>query len=83
MKLKLIILSIFLPLILSAQTELTEKQIQEDFTIFKNVLINSHPSLYEYTTKSKWDSIFVSFDKEISHLKTSNDLFKSINFNSE
>ena len=79
MKFKLLILTIILPLVLFAQTELTEKQIQEDFTIFKNVLINSHPSLYEYTTKSKWDSIFVSFDKEIGHLKTSNDLFKSIN----
>lgn len=79
MKFKLIILSIFLPLILSAQTELTKKQIQEDFTIFKNVLINSHPSLYEYTTKSEWDSIFNSFENKINQIKTSDDLFKSIN----
>ena len=79
MKFKLIILSIFLPLILSAQTELTKKKIQEDFTIFKNVLINSHPSLYEYTTKSEWDSIFNSFENKINKIKTSDDLFKSIN----
>jgi len=79
MKFKLIILSIFLPLVLSAQTELTQKQIQEDFTIFKNVLISSHPSLYEYTTKSEWDSIFVDFQKKTPQLKNTPDLFKSIN----
>jgi len=78
MKFKLLILTIILPLVLSAQTELTEKQIQEDFTVFKNVLISSHPSLYEYTTESEWDSIFARFQKEIPQLKNSNDLFKSI-----
>lgn len=79
MKFKLLILTIILPLVLFAQTELTEKQIQEDFTIFKNVLINSHPSLYEYTTKSEWDSTFNSFENKINQIKTSDDLFKSIN----
>jgi hypothetical protein len=79
MKFKLIILSIISPFLLSAQTELTQKQIQEDFTIFKNILTNSHPSLYEYTTKSQWDSIFVSFEDEINQIKNSDDLFRSIN----
>lgn len=76
MKFKFIILGIFLPFVLPAQTELTEKQIHEDFTIFKTILTSSHPSLNEYTTKSEWDSIFVSFEKKI---KNFDDLFRSIN----
>ena len=76
MKFKFIMLGMFLPFVLSAQIELTKKQILEDFTIFKNILIHSHPSLNEFTTKSQWDSIFVSFEKKI---KNSDDLFRSIN----
>ncbi len=79
MKFKLIILGIILPFVLSAQTELTKKQVQEDFTIFKTILTNSHPSLNEYTTKSQWDSIFVSFENKINKIKNSDDLFRSIN----
>lgn len=79
MRLNIFILNIILPFILSAQTELTKKQVHEDFTIFKNILRNSHPSLNEYTTKTQWDSIFESFENEINQIKNSSDLFKSIN----
>ena len=79
MKFKLIVISVLLSNALSAQTELTEEQIHEDFTIFKKVLTNSHPGLYEYTSEPQWDSVFENFDKELAQLKNSNDLFKSLN----
>ncbi len=77
-KAKINILTIFFPFTLIAQIQLTQEQIQEDFTIFKNVLTNSHPSLYEYATKTQWDSVFKNFEKERKQLKNSSDLFKSI-----
>jgi hypothetical protein len=78
MKIKLLFLVIFLPIALCAQSELTEKQILEDYDVFKNVLTGSHPSMYEYTTKSQWDSIFSNFESELKNIKNSEDLFKSI-----
>lgn len=77
-KLKISLLTIIFPFALIAQIPLSQEQIWEDFTIFKNVLTKSHPSLYEYTTKKQWDSIFKNFEKERKQLKSSNDLFKSI-----
>ncbi len=78
MNFKLLFLAIILPSALCAQQELTEKQILEDYTIFKNVLTASHPSLYEYTTNSQWDSIFSNFESQVKHIKNSDDLFKAM-----
>lgn len=66
------------PLNLTAQTLLTQQQIAEDITIFQNILINSHPSLYAYTLKPQWDSIFTSLKKNSKQLKSAQDLFRSI-----
>ena len=74
-----IIFLIFFPLSIFGQGELTEEQILEDFTIFKEILTIGHPSLYEYTPKVVWDSIFNSFEqKGVKEAQTPNDLFKSI-----
>lgn len=61
------------------QNQLSQDQVLEDYTIFKEIITSGHPSLYEYTAKSQWDSIFSSFEeKDIKEITTSNDLFKSI-----
>lgn len=78
MKFKLLLFSLFFPVALFAQSELTQKQIHEDYTIFKDVLTSAHPSLYEYTSKSQWDSIFTRFEEQINQLENTDDLFKSI-----
>lgn len=81
MKKYIIILIIyFLPLSIFGQHELSQDQILEDYTLFKEILTNGHPGLYEYTSKSEWDSIFNAFEQtEINDLKSSEGLFKSIN----
>jgi len=80
MKMQSIILITFLlPLSIFGQKGLSSEQVLEDYTIFKEILINGHPSLYEYTPRTTWDSIFNTFEqKEIKEVRTSNDLFKSI-----
>ncbi len=75
----IITIILLLPLSVLGQKELSNEQILEDYTIFKEILTIGHPSLYEYTSQNVWDSIFSSFEqKEINKLKTPNDLFKSI-----
>ncbi|MDF9797894.1 hypothetical protein OKW21_003157 [Catalinimonas alkaloidigena] len=67
------------PLRILAQTELSQEQITEDFTIFKNILSTAHPGLYEYTTKEKWDSLFSHFEnEEAKQLRHSGDFFQSL-----
>lgn len=79
MKFKITFLIILLPFVVSAQSVLSQKEIMDDYTIFKNILTNGHPSLYEYTSKPKWDSLFNHFEQyEIQQIKTSADLFKSM-----
>ena len=80
MKTKTIIfIIIFCPLFVLGQEELTKEQLTEDFTILKNVLTKGYPSLYEYTSQSKWDSLFTNFEKEkLTTIKTTNDFYKSI-----
>ncbi len=80
MKIKSILFIItFFPLFLFGQVELTKEQVTEDYTILKNVLIQGHPSLYEYTSQSQWDSIFTEFEKEkIQSINSVNDLYKAV-----
>ena len=67
------------PLSFFGQNDLSQKQVLEDYTIFKEILLKGHPSLYEYTSKTEWDSIFSLFEqKDIKKTRTSNDLFRSI-----
>lgn len=68
-----------LPISFFGQNQLSKDQVVDDYTIFKKILTTGHPSLYEYTSKSQWDSIFSAFEqKEIKEIKSSNDLFQSI-----
>lgn len=79
MKLKHLTIVILFPLIIMAQRQLTQNQILEDYTIFKNIITTGHPALYEYTTKENWDSIFIHIEEvELKQLKNSDDLFKSL-----
>ena len=72
-------LSLSFPLSIFGQVGLSQDQVLEDYTIFKEILTSGHPSLYEYTAKFQWDSIFSGFEqKGIQKVKTSNDLFQSI-----
>lgn len=75
----IILITFLLPLTVLGQNKLSQSQVLEDYTIFKEILTTGHPSLYEYTSKPKWDSIFDTFEQEdIKKTRTSNDLFKSI-----
>ena len=68
-----------MPLIALGQKRLTNEQVLEDYKILKNVLTKGHPTLYEYTSKSKWDSLFTDFEKnKITTIDNNNDLYKSI-----
>jgi hypothetical protein len=68
-----------MPLIAFSQKRLTNEQVLEDYKILKNVLTKGHPTLYEYTSKSKWDSLFTDFEKnKITTIDNNNDLYKSI-----
>ncbi len=59
------------------QNKLSQDQVLEDYTIFKEIITTGHPSLYEYTSKTEWDNIFRTFEqKGIKEVETSNDLFK-------
>ncbi len=74
-----IFILLLFPFSFFGQNELSQEQVLEDYIIFKEILINGHPSLYEYTSKIEWDSIFSSFEqKNIKEIRTSNVLFKSI-----
>lgn len=67
------------PLSIFGQKELSREQVLEDYTIFKNILTTGHPSLYEYTTKPRLDSVFSVFEeKEVNELKDSDAFFRSI-----
>ncbi len=75
----ILVLILLLPLTVFGQKELTKGLIIEDYTILKNVLTKGHPSLYEYTSKSKWDSLFTNFEKEkVKTIQNNTDLYKSI-----
>ncbi|MBK6265512.1 hypothetical protein JKA74_10725 [Marivirga sp. S37H4] len=78
MKFKLLFFCWFFPVALSAQTELMQKQIREDYSIFKNILTSAHPGLYEYTSQAQWDSLFTHFEEGLNQLKNADDLFKSM-----
>lgn len=70
---------IFSPLFIYGQEKLTKEQVIEDYTILKNVLTKGYPSLYEYTSQSKWDSLFSAFEKsKLKTIDTNNDLYKSL-----
>ncbi|MEO1055217.1 MAG: hypothetical protein AAFX87_31610, partial [Bacteroidota bacterium] len=72
-------LTLLLPGISLGQKQLTKEQALEDYQILKNVLTKGYPSLYEYTSKSQWDSLFTDFEeKEIKTIDNNNDLYKSI-----
>lgn len=61
------------------QKKLSQKQVLEDYIIFKEIITKGHPSLYEYTSKSEWKDVFKTFEtKGIPEIKTSNELFQSI-----
>ncbi len=75
----IIFLIIFCPLFVFGQVRLTKEQVIEDYTTLKNILTQGYPSLYEYTSKTEWDSLFTNFEKEkLRTIKSDNDLYKSI-----
>ncbi|MEO1412615.1 MAG: S41 family peptidase [Bacteroidota bacterium] len=72
-------LVLLLPSLLGGQQPLTEVQIREDFEVLKNVLVKGHPALYEYTSRSEWDSLFANFAAEkVRTLKTDRDLYRAL-----
>ncbi|TNE53861.1 MAG: hypothetical protein EP338_10050 [Bacteroidetes bacterium] len=78
-KIKILFLAILLPLIALGQKRLTNEQVLEDYKILKNVITKGHPNLYEYTSKSEWDSLFMDFEEnKIKTIDNNNDLYKSI-----
>ncbi|CAM1370029.1 S41 family peptidase [Tenacibaculum xiamenense] len=72
-------LALLLPYTVLSQIQLTQEQVLEDYTILKNVLVKGHPSLYDYTSKTEWDSLFVNFEKEkIKTVRSNNDFYKKV-----
>ncbi|MBS1935432.1 MAG: peptidase S41, partial [Bacteroidetes bacterium] len=55
----------------------SQQQLKQDYTIFRNILQDSHPSLYWYTTK---DSLKHYFDSGYASIKDSMSLpqFRSL-----
>lgn len=78
MKFSLIFLHLLFTYLSIAQAPLTNDQIHEDLKIFKSILTNNHPHLYEYTPKKKWNHLFAHFQQQADSLHTSTDLFKYI-----
>ena len=73
------VLLLLLPLVIFSQKELTKELILEDYNILKNVLTTGYPSLYEYTSTSKWDSLFTDFEKKkLGSVRDRNDFYKAI-----
>lgn len=79
MKFNIFFLILLIPHLVFSQKQLTQEQILEDYTILKNVLTQGHPSLYEYTTKLEWDSLFTNFEADkLKTINNNDDLYKSI-----
>ncbi|MCI4671846.1 MAG: S41 family peptidase [Bacteroidia bacterium] len=67
------------PLTSFGQKEMSKKEILIDFRIFKDILAQGHPNLYEYTSQMKWDSLFRKFEKErVNQITDSDDLFRDL-----
>ncbi len=79
LKFNVVFLIILIPTFTFCQKELAKEQVLEDYTVLKNVLEGAHPNLYQYTSESQWDSLFIDFEtKKVQTIKTSNDLYTSI-----
>ncbi|UKN02275.1 S41 family peptidase [Paracrocinitomix mangrovi] len=79
MNLTKLIIALMFPVVVSAQTTLTQKQIRDDYRIFKSILISVHPSFYEYNTIEDWDSIFNKVEKtELNHLKNADEFYRTL-----
>lgn len=78
-KFNIVIPVLLLPSLILGQKQLTQEQVFEDYTILKNVLTQGHPNLYEYTTKSQWDSLFAKYEgKKLKTIENNTDLYKGI-----
>lgn len=77
MKTKIVTFFAILPLLITAQSQLTQKQVREDFKILKSALTEAHPDLYAYNSKESWDSLFVSFEDKMATLNNNSQLFKA------
>lgn len=78
-KFNTLFLILLLPFLALSQKQLTKEQVLEDYRILKNVLIKGYPSLYEYTSESEWDSLFMNFETEkLKTIQNNNDLYKHI-----
>ncbi|MDH7444173.1 S41 family peptidase [Aquimarina sp. 2201CG14-23] len=73
-----IILFITISTTLLAQKKISNTEAREDFKIFKNILLQGHPALYEYIEETELDLIFTdtetSFEEEITDIE----LFKKM-----
>ncbi|MEO0403894.1 MAG: hypothetical protein AAF193_03390, partial [Bacteroidota bacterium] len=77
MKRFIFLVSLILQLACLGQTELSSEEVLEDYYILKSALIKAHPSLYDYTTSSEWDSIFQVVEKDVLRTVNSrNDFYK-------
>ncbi|MDC1162091.1 S41 family peptidase [Tenacibaculum sp.] len=74
-----IIFLILLPISVFSQGKLSKEQVLEDYSILKNIMTKGYPSLYEYTSKSEWESIFANFEKEkLNTIQNNDDFYKSL-----
>ncbi|MEM6803193.1 MAG: hypothetical protein AAF696_17435, partial [Bacteroidota bacterium] len=79
MKHKIFFLVFLLPSIVLSQPQLTQDQVLEDYKILKNVLTKGHPTLYEYTSKAEWDSLFTNFEREkLKSIQSTHDLYPAL-----
>ncbi|HAA15887.1 MAG TPA: hypothetical protein DCE41_30920 [Cytophagales bacterium] len=76
---KIIALTLLFPLAVLGQPSLTPAQLEEDYTLFKDILALGHPSLYAYTSPVEWDSIYDAFEEvTLPTLLHSDALFRSL-----
>lgn len=63
-------------LLLGAQDSLTNTSILEDYQIFKKIIKEAHPCYDAYTSKEKWDSLFLAFEQNHTQLHNTRSLYK-------
>ena len=73
----LVVISLFNHTI-QGQRQLDSVKAIEDFTIFKNILTEAHPALYEYISKDSLSHLFLSQRNKISDSTSDIDLYKSL-----
>lgn len=54
---------------------IAKEKLSNDFNLFRNVLEESHPGIYRYTSKSEFDKAFSETEKQLDHDMTVSEFY--------